>query len=84
MKQRSEGLTLGFILAALGLIGLTVSCTEDPLALAADDAPGASTSTRDVSMSVTDLATWRDTTLTGFALPGTAAFSLVSNDSIFR
>lgn len=69
--------------AAVAAAALALSCTEDPLALGADEAPGASTETRDITLSASDLPSWRDTSLTGFATPSTAAFTLVAEESGF-
>jgi len=70
-----------FVIVALGLVGLSVSCTEDPLALGSDTAPGATSEIRDVTLEVTSLPLWRDTTVSGFALPANAPFLFVSNAS---
>ena len=69
------------VIVALGLVGLSVSCTEDPLALGSDTAPGATSEIRDVTLEVADLPFWRDTTVSGFALPVNAPFVFLSNDS---
>lgn len=54
------------------------ACAEDPLSLDSGKVPGAGTETRDVTMSVSELPSWRDTTLTGFARPSTAPFVYLS------
>ncbi|MYC87986.1 MAG: hypothetical protein F4X22_07080 [Gemmatimonadales bacterium] len=54
------------------------ACAEDPLSLGSEEAPGVGVETRDVTISVSELSTWRDTTLTGFARPSTAPFVYVS------
>ncbi|MCY3598977.1 MAG: hypothetical protein OXN85_03250 [Gemmatimonadetes bacterium] len=54
------------------------ACAEDPLSLGSENVPGAGVETRDVTISVSDLPSWRDTTLTGFARPSTAPFVYVS------
>jgi len=54
------------------------ACAEDPLSLGSEKVPGAGVETRDVTISVSELSTWRDTTLTGFARPSTARFVHVS------
>lgn len=54
------------------------ACAEDPLSLGSEKVPGAGVETRDVTISVSELSTWRDTTLTGFARPSTAPFVHVS------
>lgn len=69
----------GLVAAGIALAMAPLACTEDPLALGPGSAPGASTETRDVTLLVSDLATWRDTSLTGFALPNNANFSIVAN-----
>ena len=71
-------------LAALGALAILGACTEEPLSLDSGEVPGASTQTRDVTVSVVDLERWRDTTLTGFALPSNAPFLAVSNDTTVR
>lgn len=67
--------------AALIAGGTLTACTEDPLALDSDSAPGATSETLDFTLTVTDLPSWRDTTYIGFALPTEAVFQLVSNSS---
>lgn len=57
-----------------------VGCTEDPLALTGEAAPGASAETRDLTIPVGDLDLWRDTTYSGFALPATAPFALAADE----
>jgi len=65
-------------LVATVLAVLLGACAEDPLSLGSEKAPGAGVETRDVTISVSELSTWRDTTLTGFARPSTAPFLYVS------
>ncbi|MDE2943847.1 MAG: hypothetical protein OXT63_06525 [Gemmatimonadota bacterium] len=68
-------------LAALVTMILPVmlgACAEDPLSLGSEKVPGAGVDTRDVTISVSDLPSWRDTTLTGFARPSTAPFVYVT------
>lgn len=67
------------VLAAVASALTVAACIEDPLALEADSAPGASSETRDFSVLVSELASWRDTTLSGFALRNEATFQLASN-----
>ncbi|WP_419949234.1 hypothetical protein [Candidatus Palauibacter sp.] len=76
-RPRLPGLRLG--IAALGALAVLAACTEEPLSLGSEQVPGAGTRTTDVTVSVVDLGTWRDTTLTGFALPSGAPFVVVSN-----
>ena len=71
-------------IAAVATLAILGACTEDPLSLDGGDVPGASTQTRDVTVSVVELERWRDTTLTGFALPSNAPFVAVSNDTTVR
>lgn len=66
-------------LVTLALLGMLGACTEDPLSLGSEQVPGAGTETRDVTISVAELGSWRDTTLTGFARPATAPFLFVSS-----
>ena len=54
------------------------ACAEDPLSLGSEKVPGAGVETRDVTISVSELSTWRDTTLIGFAGPSTAPFVYAS------
>jgi hypothetical protein len=73
--------------ALLGLAAAAVSvtvlaCTEDPLPLGAGSAPGSTTETIDVTLDVSSVAGWRDTTVSGFATRSSASFSYVSNDAV--
>lgn len=68
----------------LAVGALAVGCTEDPLALPGDVAPGATSETLDVSVDAADLLNWRDTTFTGFALPTNAPFTVVANGPILH
>ena len=68
-------------LVALSLLVVPGACTEDPLSLGSEEVPGAGTETRDVTISVSALSSWRDTTLTGFARPSTARFVYVSTET---
>ncbi len=61
------------ILVALG------ACTEEPLSTGIEAAPGTTVPTVEVIVPVTELPSWRDTTLTGFATASNASFLLVSN-----
>ena len=70
------------VLPVLAAAALALGCTEDPLSVPGDAAPGASSETRDVSIDVADLASWRDTTYTGFALPSNAPFTVVANGAV--
>lgn len=72
------------IAPVLAVAALALACTEDPLALPGDGAPGATSETRDVSVDVADLESWRDTTYTGFALPRNASFTVVANRAVLR
>ena len=76
-RRPTAGLRFG--MAALGALAVFAACTEEPLSLGPDQVPGAGTRTTDVTVSVVELGTWRDTTLTGFALPSSAPFVVVSN-----
>lgn len=71
----------------LGATGVAVAlpilwaCTEDPLTgVDPDDAPGPSVETREAQLDVTALPAWRDTSVSGFALPGDAGFLLVATE----
>ena len=80
MRRARAVLPGSIISVAAVVVGITLAaCVEDPLALDAGSAPGASAQTRDVSILASDLAVWRDTTLSGFALRDEAAFQLISN-----
>ena len=81
MNKSAGHVNRKFVILALGLVGLSVSCTEDPLALGSDTAPGATSEIRDVTLELTSLPLWRDTTVSGFALPSNAPFMFLSNDS---
>lgn len=69
------------LLVALAAAAVAVGCTEDPLALPGESAPGASAETRDLTIPVTDLELWRDTTYSGFALPAAAPFALAADEA---
>ena len=73
MNGRGLGALFTTVLAVL--LG---ACAEDPLSLDSEKVPGAGVETRDVTISASELSTWRDTTLTGFARPSTAPFVYVS------
>ncbi|WP_420634204.1 hypothetical protein [Candidatus Palauibacter sp.] len=79
--RRSRGLLFPGCALAVGALVTLGACTEDPLSLGSETVPGAGAETRDVTVSVSELAKWRDTTLTGFAGPSTAPFVFVSNGS---
>ncbi len=64
---------------------IMLACTEDPLGnLDSESAPGASSETREIVLSVADLPGWRDTTVTGFALPSSAPFLIASDQPELR
>jgi len=67
------------VLAAAASIAIGLACTETPLSIPGDSAPGASVETVEFTLLSSDLPLWRDTTLSGFAIPFSASFSLVSN-----
>jgi len=75
-------LSIRVVTAAALIAGATLAaCVEDPLALDSANAPGETAQTRDFTLKVSDVPTWRDTTYTGFALPNEARFDIVSNGS---
>lgn len=64
---------------------LMLACTEDPLGtLDSETAPGATSPTTEFKISVTDLPSWRDTTVTGFTLRSTAGFVLLADQATFQ
>ncbi len=65
-------------LVTLVVLVMLAACAEDPLSLGSEKVPGAGVETRDVTISASELLSWRDTTLTGFARPSTAPFMYVS------
>ena len=67
------------VLATVVVFVMLGACAEDPLSLGSEQVPGAGVVTRDVTVSVAELPTWRDTTLTGFARPSTAPFVHLSS-----
>ena len=67
------------VVAALTSVAVLSACIEDPLALDADQAPGASSETRDVTLLASELPGWRDTTYSGFVLASQSPFRLVAN-----
>ncbi len=74
----------GPIVSALAAAALILGCTEHPLAPPSESAPGVSSETRDVSLDVIELSTWRDTTFTGFSLPTDASFTIVAEVPTLR
>ncbi len=71
---------IGAVAAVVLAAAASAACTEDPLtSLDGDSAPGTSTSTLEFLIDSADLPTWRDTTVTGFALPSSASFTISSN-----
>ncbi len=71
---------IGAVAAVVLAAAASTACTEDPLtSLDRDSAPGTSTSTLEFRIDSADLLTWRDTTVTGFALPSSASFTVISN-----
>lgn len=62
-------------------LAAVLACTEHPLTnVDPGTAPGSGTETFELLIPVTDLPFWRDTTYSGFALPSTSPFLVVSND----
>lgn len=69
-----------FLLASVILV--VGSCTEDSLVgVDPDTAPGQSQETLEVSVNVSDLPMWMDTTYVGFAVPSTSGIKMVVADS---
>ncbi|MFV1986811.1 MAG: hypothetical protein ACC682_06000 [Gemmatimonadota bacterium] len=82
MTVRLSRLSVPAVLCAAGLSALTLTaCVEDPLALDAKSAPGASAQTRDFTLRADELPAWRDTSYVGFLLPNQSGFRLISNTS---
>lgn len=73
-----NGIQVALVAGALSAVILS-ACVEDPLALDADTAPGASSPTLDFSVLSSDLPSWRDTTYSGFSLASDASFNIVAN-----
>jgi hypothetical protein len=68
------------LLSAAAVSALTLSaCVEDPLALDAEHAPGASSPTLDFTLLASELPAWRDTSYGGYVLPSQSGFRLVAN-----
>lgn len=73
------------LLPLVACVASAVACTEHPLSnVDRQTAPGTTTETLEFLIPVTDLPLWRDTTYTGFALPSSAPFFVVSNDPELR
>lgn len=55
------------------------ACTEDPITdVEPGNAPGAATATREVVAEIAELPSFRDTSYSGFAIPGNAGFAMVA------
>lgn len=81
----SRRLPLGAVLAAVAMSSFTLSaCIEDPLALDANDAPGASSPTLDFTLVASELPRWRDTTYAGFVLTSQSGSRLLANTTDLR
>lgn len=76
-SRSAGGRTAG--VGLLAVLPLLWGCTEDPLtAVDPDEAPGPRTETREVRLDVESLPVWRDTSVSGFALPGDGGFLLLA------
>jgi hypothetical protein len=78
IRPRSAALTL--LVAGAALIGL-VGCTEEAIVAVDPDLPGATVPTVEVSAFASALEGWRDTTYSGFELPGTSGFKILADRS---
>lgn len=64
---------------------LLTGCTEDPITdVEPGDAPGATAPTREVVAEVATLPSFRDTSYSGFALPGNSGFAVVAETEDLR
>jgi len=71
-----------FLLASVILV--VGSCTEDSLVgVDPDTVPGQSQETLELSVNVSDLPMWMDTTYVGFAVPSNSGIKIVADDSPF-
>ena len=77
-SRRHNPIHVALVAASASVVTLS-ACIEDPLALDADVAPGASAPTLDFTILASDLPSWRDTTYSGFSLASEAAFNIVAN-----
>jgi len=78
IRPRSAALAL--LAAGAALIGLA-GCTEEAIVAVDPDVPGATLPTVEVSAFASDLEGWRDTTYSGFELPGTSGFKVLADRS---
>ncbi len=76
LHPRSAPLALLAVGAAL--IGLA-GCTEESIVAVDPDVPGATAPTVEVSAFASALEGWRDTTYSGFELPGTSGFKILAD-----
>ena len=76
IRPRSAALAL--LAAGAALIGLA-GCTEEAIVAVDPDLPGATLPTVEVSAFASDLEGWRDTTYSGFELPGTSGFKVLAD-----
>ena len=72
-------------LARLGLVGLAVllaSCTERALVeVDSNTAPGQATPTQEIEIPVHGMISWRDTTYSGYAMPVTSSYRVLTDSS---
>jgi len=78
IRPRSAALAL--LSAGAALIGLA-GCTEEAIVAVDPDVPGATLPTVEVSAFASGLEGWRDTTYSGFELPGTSGFKILADRS---
>lgn len=70
---------------AAAVVSLPAACTERPLTgVDPDDAPGPRLETVEVTLPAEALPSWRDTAVSGFALPGEGGFVLVATRTDLR
>lgn len=80
---RPAAALLAVALSAITLA--TAGCTEEPIAgVDLGDAPGPQSETVEVTLRADELEGWRDTTFTGFAVPGEASFLFVADGPEIR
>ena len=71
---------MALLAAGAALIGLA-GCTEEAIVAVDPDVPGATLPTVEVSAFASGLEGWRDTTYSGFELPGTSGFKILADRS---
>jgi hypothetical protein len=73
------------IVLAAGLSALATACTERAvLEVDSETAPGQATPTTEIEIPVQGMISWRDTTYSGYALPSSSSYRLLTDSNEFQ